>query len=75
MPLIANGGDPPPRSKREEPGALRVAAEDSTMFRELIEAGYRQMCLRHHPDVGGTTEGQRRLNELMAALRKQLGRN
>jgi hypothetical protein len=69
------GYEPPPRPKYEEPGALRVPGKDQEMFRELVEAGYRQMCLRHHPDVGGKPENMRQLLSLMEALRKQLGKN
>ena len=57
--------DEPPPPKHEEPGALRVAAEDSTMFRELVETGFRQVALRLHPDHGGRMEDMRQLLALM----------
>jgi hypothetical protein len=42
------------------------------MFRELVQAGFRHMALRFHPDHGGRSEDMRQLNLLMEKLREQL---
>jgi hypothetical protein len=60
------------RPRREEAGALVVAAKDREMFRELLTAGFRQLCLKLHPDVGGKPEDMRKLNLLMEELRRQM---
>jgi hypothetical protein len=61
-----------PSPARDETGAVRVEPEDFAMFRELVQAGFRQMALRFHPDHGGRAEDMRALNLLMEKLREQL---
>lgn len=46
-------------------------AEDKLLLAELIRSGYRQMAMKHHPDVGGNPEVMRKLNALMERLRQR----
>jgi hypothetical protein len=62
----------PQEPVRVDRDAIRVAPEHRELFGELVTAGYRATAQRLHPDHGGSTEGMRELNELMAALREQL---
>ena len=45
--------------------------EEAALFRELIEAGYRALALKLHPDRGGSTAAMQRLNALMNRLRRK----
>jgi len=42
------------------------------LFRQVMDAGYRQLALRFHPDVGGRAADMRRLIALVEGLREQL---
>jgi hypothetical protein len=67
---MRSAGRPPPTP--DQVGRVRVEPEDFAMFRQLVEAGFRQMALRFHPDHGGRAEDMRQLNLLMEKLREQL---
>jgi hypothetical protein len=44
------------------------------LLRELVQAGYRQLALKYHPDrPGGDTRKMQQLNLLMQTVRLQLG--
>jgi hypothetical protein len=45
---------------------------EADLFRELIEAGYKALALKFHPDRGGTIEAMTRLNLLMEKLRRRV---
>ena len=53
------------------PGDDALPDEEAALYRELIEAGYRALAQRLHPDHGGTDEAIKRLNALMARLRRE----
>ena len=44
------------------PPALAPPEEIADTVRTLIEAGYRALTLRHHPDRGGNTERMQHVN-------------
>ncbi len=52
--------------------ALRFASADAGLVREVLDAGYRQVARRMHPDAGGDAERMRHLNVLAESLRAQL---
>ena len=54
--------------------ALHIEPSERELFRQVVDAGYRQLALRFHPDVGGRAADMRRLNALVEGLREQLGR-
>lgn len=58
----------------EYPDTRRLSAppieELPAISRELIEAGYRAMLLKRHPDAGGDHEAAVELNLAMEQLRK-----
>lgn len=41
-------------------------------MREVVEAGYKSVALRRHPDRGGSHEGMARLNRVVEELRRML---
>ena len=41
------------------------------MTRELIEAGYRALVKKHHPDVGGDLAKMQHLNLTMERIRRE----
>jgi hypothetical protein len=45
--------------------------EERALVRELLEAGYRTLALKYHPDCGGSTQAMQRLNTLMNKLRNR----
>jgi hypothetical protein len=49
---------PPPPAPMLPPGELAPA------FRAMIETGYRQLALAHHPDRGGNAEAMKTLNNV-----------
>jgi hypothetical protein len=50
-------------NEKKEEGVLRKLA------RQVIDAGYRTLSLKLHPDKGGSTEAMQRLNQVRIALR------
>ncbi len=44
-------------------------ADKQTWERKIIEAGYREMAKRHHPDKGGEPEEMAALNQAVKNLR------
>jgi hypothetical protein len=44
---------------------------EATLLRQILEAGYRTLSLRMHPDCGGSHESMLRLNQLMNKLRSR----
>lgn len=50
----------------------RIAAEDKDMANELINAGYRALSRKHHPDAGGSHEAMVKVNRALDALRKMV---
>lgn len=40
---------------------------------EIINAGYKTLALKYHPDRGGSTERMQSLNNSVEALRKMIG--
>jgi uncharacterized protein (DUF3820 family) len=51
---------------------LCVEERDTDLFRDVLNAGYRTMAIRLHPDQGGNGEEMRRLNQVIERWRKQL---
>lgn len=53
----------------------RVVGTAHTMdaARKIIEAGYRALCLKNHPDVGGDTRAMMAINAAVEALRDSVG--
>ena len=43
---------------------------EATLLRELIEAGFRMLSFKYHPDTGGTVASMQTLNALMGKLRR-----
>jgi hypothetical protein len=43
-----------------------------SLFRDLLESGYRSVAMKRHPDRGGNTADMQRLNDLMEELRGQV---
>jgi DnaJ-class molecular chaperone len=43
---------------------------DCKMARQLIDAGYRALALKHHPDKGGSKEAMARLVVIRNQMRK-----
>ena len=48
--------------------AMQVAPTTQT-FKEIVEAGYRSLAMKYHPDRGGSTEKMRDLNLEIARWR------
>jgi hypothetical protein len=46
--------------------------EDQALLLEMVNAGYRALSLRLHPDRGGSHEAMQRLNRLVNKLRRGL---
>jgi hypothetical protein len=51
---------------------VSVKPADTDLLCELIDAGYRALAKKHHPDTGGEAEAMRRLNRLAEELRNQI---
>src|SRR5215471_6491205 len=58
------------RDPHAQPFTLRE--QDAELFREVLNAGYRTLAIRLHPDQGGDGERMRRLNQLIERWRQQL---
>lgn len=58
-------------ASNENSGLVIVEAE-RPIVRSLVEAGYRVLALKAHPDVGGSTAQMRTLNRVIASLRRGL---
>jgi hypothetical protein len=58
-------------SRRPVEPAPAMDAEDRALLAELLQAGYRALARRYHPDVGGDGNTMVRLNRLMERLRNQ----
>ena len=54
------------------PGWIHFDPADITLFREIIDHGFRASARVHHPDAGGSVEIMQRLNALVQVLRTQL---
>lgn len=54
---------------------LSVEERDTDLFRDVLNAGYRTLAIRLHPDQGGDGEKMRRLNEVIERCREQLTNN
>lgn len=50
-----------------------IAAQDKDMALEMINAGYRTLSRKHHPDAGGSHEKMVEVNRALEALRKIIG--
>src|SRR6516165_643068 len=51
------------------PQPLAVREQDAELFREVLNAGYRTLAMRCHPDQGGDSEKMRRLNQVIGRWR------
>ena len=61
------------QAKQESaPPPFAVRSQDAELFREVLNAGYRALALRCHPDQGGDSEKMRRLNQAIERWRQQL---
>lgn len=61
------------RGREEKPGAfasLSMSAEEKRWLPQMLEAGYRSLALRHHPDRGGQPDTMRVINSLMEKVRR-----
>jgi len=52
--------------------SVRVERGDEALFREMIDAGFKALARKHHPDVGGDTTMMQRINCVAERLRQQL---
>jgi hypothetical protein len=59
-------------SRRPVEHAPELDAEDRLLLAELLQAGFRVLVRKYHPDVGGQPETMVRLNRLMEKLRQEL---
>jgi len=59
---------PSPRATRH----FKEAGESRRMSNQVIDAGYKVMATKLHPDKGGSTEAMQRLNQVRARLLKRL---
>lgn len=55
--------------RRRNPKRRDIDTQDR-MVRELIEAGYRSLARKFHPDLGGDTTRMQQLNAAMEKLRQ-----
>lgn len=53
--------------------ASGIATQDKEMALEMINAGYRTLSRKHHPDAGGSHEKMVEVNRALEALRKIIG--
>lgn len=51
---------------------ISVNPEDARLVKQIVDAGYRTIAARIHPDVGGSTVEMQRLNTIVSSLRSQL---
>ncbi len=51
---------------------ISVSPEDAVLVRHIVDAGYRTIASRIHPDVGGSSADMQRLNTIVSSLRPQL---
>ena len=49
-----------------------VNPEDAVLVKQIVDAGYRTIASRIHPDMGGSTAEMQRLNTIVSSLRSQL---
>lgn len=54
------------------PGWIHFDPADVSLFREIVDHGYKFAARVHHPDAGGSVAMMQRLNALVQALRTQL---
>jgi len=57
-----------------EPGWIHFDPADVSLFREVVEHGYRACARFHQADAGGCVATMQRLNALVEVLRTQLTR-
>lgn len=62
------------RTFRDEK-ARREAIHDAklSMMERIVQAGYRQLSLQHHPDHGGSTTTMQEVNAAYTKLKASLG--
>ena len=61
------------QSSRSLPeNVIHVPPAERKLFKELVDAGYRTLAMRHHPDHGGDAAVMRRLISLTGVVRRQL---
>jgi uncharacterized protein (DUF3820 family) len=64
---VFNQASPP-----QNPRPTIVPPDYSELSRELIEAGYRVLAKRYHPDAGGSTDKMSQLNTLVETWRAHI---
>jgi len=64
--------DPPRASRNTSSETIQIQPEQYQLFAEIIEAGYKKVAGKKHPDVGGSGAEMIRLNLLAESLRSQL---
>ena len=52
--------------------SVRVERGDTALFREMVDAGFKALARKHHPDVGGDTATMQHVNRVAERLRQQL---
>ena len=58
---------------RTELERRRQAEEsDMSMAEKIVQAGYRELAKRHHPDAGGSDTAMREVNAAVETLREML---
>lgn len=67
-PSRGNGSDPRP----SRPSSVQTETEMHGMTRAIIEAGYRALALRYHPDRGGDVGTMAKLNQAVEELRRNV---
>ncbi len=63
---------PAPEGQRAEPWQLVIGFDSANDTLETIEARYREMMKRAHPDAGGSHEQAQRLNNAIAQARAEV---
>jgi hypothetical protein len=57
-----------------EPGWIHFDPADISLFREIVDHGYKVSARVYHPDAGGSVVMMQRLNALVQSLRTQLSK-
>jgi hypothetical protein len=63
---------PPPPPQSPSTVALRIAADEVPLAKQIFDAGYRSVARVTHPDTGGDLDQMKRLNALAQSVRNQL---
>lgn len=60
------------RRRSAEESVLAIEWAELPILEEMLEAGFKVLLRKHHPDAGGDTAQMQNLNVLMASVRRQI---